>query len=82
MFILKFIDPSGAESYWPVGFGFTSHEHAASIEGAERFPTEANAMRCLNGYWYPAAFWESERKHRENQIKRFRRWSFEIMEVK
>jgi len=81
MFALKFIDPDGTESYWPVGFGFTSHAHAASLKDAERFESKERALRSLNGYWYPAAFWNSERVHRQNMIEKFRRWKYEIVPI-
>ena len=82
MFVIQFIDPAGAASYWPEGFGFSAHAHAVNLADAKRFADQKSAQRSLNGYVNPAAFWESERRHARQMQDKFRNWKFEIKEVK
>jgi hypothetical protein len=78
-YVIRFIDPAGAVTYWPPGFGFTSHEHASTLEAAERFTDEIIAQRHLNGYVHPPAFWNSEREHAEKMHQQFRNWRYEVI---
>ncbi|QIG97694.1 MULTISPECIES: hypothetical protein [Bradyrhizobium] len=55
--VIRFTDPAGAVSFWPKGFGFSSHAHAPTMDGAEHFADAARAQRSLNGYVNPPAFW-------------------------
>jgi hypothetical protein len=82
MFVIRFIDPSGAVSYWPEGFGFTAHAHAADLADAKPFADQSSAQRSLNGYVNPPAFWESERRHARLMQDKFRNWKFEVMQLK
>ena len=79
VFVIRFIDPSGATSYWPEGFGFTAHAHAADLADAKQFADRKIAQRSLNGYVNPPAFWESERRHARLMQEKFRNWKFEVI---
>ena len=80
-FIVAMQPPKGPAEYLPAGFGYTCHAHTIDKAEAERFPTKEAAGRGANGYRYPAAFWESERRHRENLDRQFRGWVFSVEEI-
>lgn len=79
--IIRFKDPTGQVSYWPKGFGFTSHKHAETVDNAERFESAATAWRRVSGYVNPPAFWESERRHAELMRIQFRGWSYFVENI-
>jgi hypothetical protein len=80
MFIIEMQPPNGAPvEYWPEGFGFTSHAHTLDRDQAARFDSEPAAWQRANGYRWPPAFWESERKHRDRMEAKFRLWQFRVV---
>lgn len=81
-FVVRFTDrATNAVTYWPKGYGFTSHAHTPEIGAAEVFATEADANRRLNGYTNPPAFWESERKHNRAIQEKALTWTTAIVPV-
>lgn len=80
-FIIRMTPPNAAPEYWPEGFGYTCHAHATRETDAAQFADRATAARIMNGYRHPPAFWDSERKHRENMARKFRSWAFEVVET-
>jgi hypothetical protein len=81
MFAIRFTDPRGVVSWYPEGFGYTSHAHATDASKAARFESEAKASRSLYGYISPPAFWNSERAHAEKLRQQFRNWKCEIVKA-
>ena len=79
MYALRMTPPKGEPEYIPEGFGFTAHEHAKSINGAARWPTEAAAIRAGNAYRWPPAFWNGEREHAKRMAARFAGWQFDAV---
>lgn len=79
MFAIRFTSPQGVVSYWPKGFGFSSHKYAENLTDAELFADETKAARQLQGYLYPPAFWNSERQHAQNMLDQMRGWKSEII---
>lgn len=76
--VIRLTDPDGAVVYWPKSFGFDSHEFTPDRDAAERM-TYAAASRRLNGFLYPPAFWDSERRHAERQRETYRNWRCEVV---
>jgi hypothetical protein len=79
--IIRMTPPKGPAEFWPVGFGHASHAHTLNEAEAERFDDPAIAARMAQRYRFPPAFWDSERRHAENQARKFRGWNFEVIEV-
>lgn len=77
--IVRMTPPNGPPEYWPERFGHGVHEHATDVARAHRFPDAASAIAAMNGYRWPPAFWESERRHAERMRQKFAGWKFEAI---
>lgn len=77
-FIVCMSPPSGPTEYMPEGYGFTAHAHTLDRAKAAIWPDEATAWRAANGYRWPVAFWECERRHRDQMARKFRGWTFTV----
>jgi hypothetical protein len=81
-YVIRFTNPAGEVTYMPEGFGFTSHAHVSELALAARFEDPRHAQQRLSGYILPDAFWDSERRHRELMIEKFRGWKCEVVKLK
>lgn len=79
--IVAMVRPDGGREYIPEGFGFTCHAHVTDRSLAKRHATQADATRSIVAYWFPPAFWESERQHALIMAERFKGWRYEVERV-
>jgi hypothetical protein len=78
--VIRFTDPHGAVSYWPKGYGFTSHALTHDAGEAEHFADAKSAERRIYHYRFnPNSFWESEREHQRRTIEKYKNWIIEAV---
>lgn len=78
--IIKFQPPGrdAAPVYWPVAYGFKSHALTPDRALAEIHPSEESAQRKAQAFLFPPYFWNSEYRHRQEQERRYRGWTFTV----